>query len=554
MHFFSPVSRVATVLLSTALVSGAAWSQSAQERTRNPPPEAPGTATGELVVSVESEEDAAPLRGATIRLSSTSDGAARLFATDEQGVATVGRLAPGYYSVSALKAGFVAKGSPPVGTPRIEVRAGRASRVTIRMRRGGVIHGRVVDQRGEPVPGVRLSAQRFTGLGAERRLLTVGQSAEANDRGDYRIYGLPTGRYYVTAMRRPGQALGPIGPNAEALGFSPTFYPGATRMDEARRLEVSAGQEIVADIRLDEKPLLTVNGIVRDGSGRPVSGGLARATLRGAPGSAPIGTSPIRPNGAFTFSGMPSGSYELHAWREARLEGGATEYGRIDLALTDSSVGDVVITTTSATPVRGRVVVDGDSEPAPLAGIQLFAVSEWAGSQRPHAGTGVAVDGTFSFRETVGPTHFAASCPPGWMLKRISLGSRDITNAAVDFGHVRSELVTVIVTRQVASVRGTALDGSGHAVSDVRMILLPRQSLNENRIAQARLSAVQENGSFEFAAVPPGDYVLAPTIGDEDDGDAELLDRLRESGFAVAVKDGQSVTSQVTVRRGLDTP
>ena len=72
------------------------------------------------------------------------------------------------------------------------------------MPRGSVISGRVLDEFGEPVADAMVNAMRSAWTAGRRKLQPTGRSAQTNDLGQYRIYGLPPGDYYVSATLRTG--------------------------------------------------------------------------------------------------------------------------------------------------------------------------------------------------------------------------------------------------------------------------------------------------------------------------------------------------------------
>src|SRR5207248_8888823 len=67
----------------------------------------------------------------------------------------------------------------------------------------GVIAGRVLDEEGEPLPWAQVSALREVYSNGKRRL-----SPEAlvptNDLGEFRLFGLKPGRYFVSARYKAG--------------------------------------------------------------------------------------------------------------------------------------------------------------------------------------------------------------------------------------------------------------------------------------------------------------------------------------------------------------
>ena len=78
-------------------------------------------------------------------------------------------------------------------------------RIDFALPRGGVIAGRVTDELGEPLAGVRMQAMRYQYLpNGQRQLTPVGGGGifggiTTNDLGEFRLYSLMPGTYVVSA-------------------------------------------------------------------------------------------------------------------------------------------------------------------------------------------------------------------------------------------------------------------------------------------------------------------------------------------------------------------
>src|SRR5262249_22760563 len=150
--------------------------------------------------------------------------------------------------------------------------AGERATAAIRMARGAVITGTVLDQFGQPVGGttIRVLKYGYTFNSGERRLMQTGASVSGPDeRGAYRIYGLAPGEYYVPAVNGIGpfgnardlhltsevdveEAIkaaqaGPGAPMVDVpqrnVGFSQILYPGVSSAAQATPIAVRAGEE-----------------------------------------------------------------------------------------------------------------------------------------------------------------------------------------------------------------------------------------------------------------------------------------------------------------------
>ena len=152
--------------------------------------------------------------------------------------------------MTASKGGFVSlqfgqRRPSESGTP-IELGDGQTvDKITIALPRGSVLGGRVTDEFGEPVANASVSAWRYAFAGGARRMVPA-QGANASDttddQGQFRLFGLPPGEYYISAMLRSGgpEVTDPMG---ELLGYAATYYPGTTNIAEAQRITLAVSQE-----------------------------------------------------------------------------------------------------------------------------------------------------------------------------------------------------------------------------------------------------------------------------------------------------------------------
>src|SRR5688572_14151986 len=77
---------------------------------------------------------------------------------------------------------------------------------TLKLTPGGTIQGLIRDANGQPAFNVSVTALRLTYRDG-RRTLQPAKVSQSDDRGQYRVWGLPPGDYYVRAGGRGPQAL-----------------------------------------------------------------------------------------------------------------------------------------------------------------------------------------------------------------------------------------------------------------------------------------------------------------------------------------------------------
>ncbi|HEX8719385.1 MAG TPA: carboxypeptidase-like regulatory domain-containing protein, partial [Pyrinomonadaceae bacterium] len=280
-----------------------------QEEARAPEKERPAESTVRGRVVYDDTER--PVRRAQITLlGETGDRTEFGALTDARGYFTIRKVRAGTYVVAVGVPGVIsptgfmtfdelrAPGLPDFGEGRkffdvVEVNGKEDATVTVHARRGAALSGRVTYADGDPAPSVTVHIVRRDSEGRLRRLLPSGLSAfmlnRTDDRGQFRVAGLPPGEYYVSvteaavhgAESRGARPYGAPNVIEELAGqhFLVTYHPSASGVKEAESVKVAAGEERAdVDVVIPERALRTVAGQVRSRrDGRPVA--RARVTI-----------------------------------------------------------------------------------------------------------------------------------------------------------------------------------------------------------------------------------------------------------------------------------
>src|SRR5215472_1353639 len=229
-----------------------------------PPGREPKTGTAVLRGRIVAGDTGSPVRRAQVRISGPDIGS-KTALTDNQGRYEFKDLPAGRFNVSVTKSGYVTMQygqSRPFepGRPIELVDAQLMDKADVALPRGGVLAGRVVDETGEAVADADVTAMRMQFQNGKRRLVPAGRNAMTNDLGQFRVYGLPPGEYYVSASLRNmttmiadimgTAASGPTGSN-QSSGYASTYYPATPNPAEAQRVTLAVGQELSSvDIQL----------------------------------------------------------------------------------------------------------------------------------------------------------------------------------------------------------------------------------------------------------------------------------------------------------------
>ena len=123
--------------------------------------------------------DGTPLRRAQVRaISQDGRPSSGTSSTDAQGKFEIKEVAAGRYTISASKAGFVTmqfgqrRADQMGGGTVLAVLDGQlVEKIGFSLPRGGVVTGRIIDEFGEPIAGVQVSAVRSRYMNGQRRMM-----------------------------------------------------------------------------------------------------------------------------------------------------------------------------------------------------------------------------------------------------------------------------------------------------------------------------------------------------------------------------------------------
>jgi hypothetical protein len=324
---------------------------------------APASIRGRVVAA---ENDRALPRA---RLVVTADGrAVDAVFTDDRGRFSISIPAGSNVALSVTKAGYAVEqvAVPSTTSP---------GELAIRLSRSVAISGRVTD----PLARVPSMCESSRSVRTSSRRAEVhrrgGLKTTTDDLGDYRLGGLPAGRYTMSVTDMPG-----------------LIVQGRRSGGEQTSLELRTGDEIGSidfsvpvferfsypprDAQpapvLGEKGTGAISGRVLSASGRPLEGARVRAlrnglTPRGAPTDA---------QGRFTIAQLAAGSYTLDASRTGYVtiqygQERAAQPGKSVLVRDEETTAGADVVLPRGTAVSGTIV---DEHGEPLQGVNVRAM------------------------------------------------------------------------------------------------------------------------------------------------------------------------------------
>lgn len=525
------------------------------------PGEEPVKGTAVVRGVIVAADTGTPLRRVQVRVMGERGPVGGLAQTDAQGRFEVTELPAGRYHVSVSKSGYVSQSygqrSPnQPGTP-IELAEGqRADRVNFSMTRGGVITGRIVDEFGEPMAGAQVTVQRYAYMGGRRRLVGGGGEGgydQTNDLGDYRLYGLTPGDYYVSATVRdrefvmPGMSTPPSGD-----GFAPTYYPGTANQASAQRVVVKPGLETPnVSFALATTRVGRISGHVVTSSGEPAANYMLMINPRDAePGMfGMMESAQVRADGTFVTRPLSPGPYTLTARPQVRPGDTGTEMARMDVTVSGEDVENVMLVTGPGGIIRGRIVTDdGTVPPFSPREARIFAFMDEPSRMAfmgPQADS-IRPDWSFELRGVTDRLRLRWGLQtPGsnWMLKHALKDGVDLADTAIELmpGQVVED-VEIVITQKITEVSGLVLDNRGQPTSEATIVFFPDDEARWTPGSRyMRVARPDTEGKYRVRLTPGVDYlaVVVRSIEDGRQTDPEFLATIAPAAMRVSIREGE---------------
>jgi hypothetical protein len=317
------------------------------------------SATGSIEVIMK-RNGGAPLDDVDVTLTGTGPMAnPSMITTGKDGRALFRNIPFGDYQVRAERQGFlwVRSDGGSAGSAAASVKLGASitgpasEQLRVLLTAAGIISGKVVDAKGRPLRGVSIIPARALFDSGHRTLVKVNtvDIFRTDDLGEFRVYGLPPGEYYLLAER---ELRDPNDVNQNI--YQPAlYYPGTTDLSAAAVVRVREGQETQADIVLRTVEGRTISGVVVSSVPKssnkvwmylnPVTPGIRIVSELHSNVVIPAWESTDTPSTQFHFEirGVPPGTYDLltdnisepRVSGKNRIEVGNTDPGGVVVAL-----------------------------------------------------------------------------------------------------------------------------------------------------------------------------------------------------------------------------
>ncbi|MEO8371499.1 MAG: carboxypeptidase regulatory-like domain-containing protein [Candidatus Solibacter sp.] len=475
--------------------------------------------------------------------------------TDAAGRFTLEGIAPGKYRLSAERQGFLtasygqrtATGS---GTLMSIDPGQKMTDAAMRMMPHAVITGRVVDEDGDPLVSATVQVMRQQYVQGKKQLSGVA-GGNTNDLGEYRVFGLRPGRYYVTVTSRSNPVL-PDG----ADDYVATYFPRTTDPTAAVPVDVTPGAQLRnIDVAMRKQSTVTVRGKVTneippataaEGSQRlnvmltPRFSGMGLSNSRGAT---------VTPQNTFELRGVTPGNYFLSA---VAMGGGKTIATKIPIQVGNSPLEGLSLVIRAGVPVAGKLKVEGDL-PANLERVRLsLNPEEMSGVQlAPWPSSTLRPDGGFQFEE-VGSDRYTVgvgNLPDGFFVKSIRSANLDVLAAGIEIAGQAPAPLEVLLSANAGQITGAVVDKAQKPAVQVTVVLVPQDKTRRDKQQYYRTATTSLTGSFAFKDVIPGEYRVFAWDEVEFGAwmDPDFLKPVESRGEAASVAEGARLTVQVNL-------
>jgi hypothetical protein len=498
-----------------------------------------------------------PLRRVRITASAPElSGPSRNTSTDADGRYELTELPSGRYTLRVARGGYLplayGQGRPrEAGKPVVVNDHQEIDHIDFVLPRMSVISGRVLDEAGDPIEGVSVYAARSMFRDGRRQIVLTGQPQNrTDDAGFYRLRGLPPGTYYVLATTKETWTVNRDRAR-QVMGYTPTYFPGTTNVNEARRVTVRVGEEAGNnDLALIPGHAARVSGTAFDSHGQPFQTVVLQEETRGEEfGSfGTVATASVNRDGTFSIENVPPGEYVIGASR--RRETGDPQVALSDVKVDGVDIDNVSLTGSAGGTVSGRVRTEDGSVPD-VPQLRVSIREPLAGQPSPmilgaigFPASEVKADGTFSVDGVFGRARLTLTLPDAWVMKEVLHDGRDITDSPFELrsGETRSD-VQVIITNKVTSVSGHLADDKAAPITDATIIVFSNDATKwsqGNRFVKA--ARPDQQGRWQVKGLPPGEFVAVAVdyVEDGEWNDPDYLESIRRLGAKVALDEGAS--------------
>lgn len=503
-----------------------------------------------------------PASGVTVavkqrRMSATQITSLIKAVTDSAGHFQLTNIAAGTYMVGPIAPGFLMADSrnPYEEGRSVTVDEGETIEdVNFVVKQGGVITGRITDENHNPIVEIEVNLWSLDERdGLQEFYVRNSYMNTTDDRGEYRIYGLPAGRYKISVGELPNAMT--IGTGRRAVFYSRTFHSDATDESKAEIIELTDGGEAInidVSINAKIKSYIVTGRMVDVATGKPVVNvPYGYGTVNNSDGVPRMGNSVIGSNrtnarGEFRLENLMPGHYSAFLVKEENV---ALYSEPAVFDVKDANVSGIEVKVRSGATINGTAVIESENNQA-LA--QALSQMQLGVSVIPQALEGwfknppkIALDGSFHVTGLrAGKVQFYANSyisDKKLFLSRIEMNGTEFKDGIEIKDGEQISGVRLVFIPGLAVIRGQVKIENGELPEGTRLSVSPTY-MGGNMINFRSIMPVEVDarGRFVIDRLPAGEYELMLHRG--------FYDKLSGNRFL------EPVQQTVKVAEGADVP
>jgi hypothetical protein len=527
-----------------------------QPNAEPPKEQPPASIEGQVVNAVTGE----PIKRASLILIPANqprpDSSPFMTTSDANGHFAMTNITPGSYMLNAERTGYVrasygARGPMLPGTAITLAPSQSLKEIAFRLQPHAVISGRVLDEDGEPMANVQVQVLTPRYMQGKKQLMPLG-GGQTNDLGEYRVFGLAPGKYYVSATY---QAMGmgfnavdrSANPKQMDEGYAATYYPGSNDLSAAVMVPVVAGRPVSnIDMKLLRVRTVRVRGKVVNPPGVGPGRTMVMLIPRESAGFTMFGRNMAAPqgrDGKFEIRGVTPGAYNL----TAQYFDGAIRYAsRTPIDVGNGNIEDVEIVLKPGMDLSGTVRIEGETE-SKLGSINIGLQPKEFGPMMGGGFTMVKDDGSFIIKN-VSPDSYrvAVMGGQGMYTKSVYLGQQEAKDGEVTIADGTPPPMSIVLSAAGGQVSGQ-LKAEKEGVARGAMVVLVPAAEHRDNPQYFKFGSPDQYGKFNITAIPPGDYTLYAWDNVETGAwqDPEFLARFQNKGKNISVKEKDALTAEL---------
>jgi protocatechuate 3,4-dioxygenase beta subunit len=506
--------------------------------------------------------DGIPLKGATVRLENGEDQEHTIATkTTGDGRFELRNVPAGRYKLVVSRSGYVeteyGQKKPSDPGAAFTLSPGQTKTDLIfKLIPAAVIAGRVFNEDGEPVPNASVIAAREA-YQEGRKTMTQVTQVTTDDLGAFRLFGLPPGRYFVSAMERQwGNVVGDkefsgsSGQTASEQGYAKTYYPGTSDIARASAINVKEGDEVPGtDIALKQVMVHRIRGrVLNQMTQKPGQAMEVLLIARAKKQDWDFGgqTQVKKADGSFEVSNVVPGPYTLIAFWFDQSEG-KVHFGSQRIDVGESDVEGVSVVVGAGVTIQGRVVWDGNPS---LERNELTIHAALVDTAALAGGSAQVEANQFTLKDLIdGDARVQVlGASKDCYVKQITFGQIFVKDDVISISKGTNPALEITVSSRGARVQGAVVDKDGLPAAGVWVVAVPDIA----RRATQRLFKSQttdQYGKFDLHGLAPGTYKLFAWDGAESNAweDQDFLKPFEEQGRKIEVRDEDAVTTNLTV-------